>query len=109
MLAAGTTSTNEDGNALNISGRGKVESSQQVFHYVYASVSGNFTITARLDGVDFAGGASNQARAGLLLTPDIAATGNALLYGSTILGGNGVYAPQRPHRGRLRTPTAPSL
>jgi pectate lyase len=91
-LAAGTTSTNEDGNALHISGRGKVESSQQVFHYVYASVSGNFTITARLDSVEFAGGTSNQARAGLLLTPDISATGNSLLYGSSILGGNGVYA-----------------
>jgi hypothetical protein len=96
VLAAGTTSTNDDGNALNISGRGKVESTQQVFHYVYASVSGNFTITARLDGVDFAGGTSNQARAGLLLTPDITATGNALIYGSTILGGNGVFA--RSHR-----------
>jgi pectate lyase len=92
VLAAGNTSTNDDGNALNISGRGKVESAQQVFHYVYATVSGNFTITARLDGVDFAGGTSNQARTGLLLTPDISATGNALLYGSTILGGNGAFA-----------------
>jgi pectate lyase len=96
VLAAGTTTTNDDGNALNITGRGKVESTQQVFHYVYASVSGDFTITARLDGVDFAGGTSNQARAGLLLTPDISATGTALIYGSTILGGNGAYA--RSHR-----------
>jgi pectate lyase len=92
VLAAGTTTTNEDGNALNISGRGKVESAQQVFHYVYASVTGNFTITARLDGVDFAGGTSNQARAGLLMTPNLAATGNALIYGSTIYGGNSVFA-----------------
>jgi pectate lyase len=96
VLAAGTTTTNDDGNALNITGRGKVESTQQVFHFVYASVSGDFTITARLDGVDFAGGTSNQARAGLLLTPDISATGTALIYGSTILGGNGAFA--RSHR-----------
>jgi pectate lyase len=85
VLAAGTTTTNEDGNALNISGRGKVESTQQVFHFVYASVSGDFTMTARLDGVDFAGATSNQARTGLLLTPDIAATGNALVYGSSMV------------------------
>ena len=77
-FAAGSHSTNETGNAVNISGRGKVESTQQVFHYVYASVTGDFVFTARLDGVDFAGLASNQGRVGLLLTPDITATGNEL-------------------------------
>ncbi len=39
-------------------------------------------MTARLDGVDFAGLASNQGRAALLLTPDITATGTTLVYGS---------------------------
>jgi pectate lyase len=83
-FAAGTHSTNESGDALNISGRGKVESQQQVFHYVYTQITGDFVMTARLDGVDFAGFTSNQGRTGLLLTPDIAATGNALVYGSSI-------------------------
>jgi pectate lyase len=91
VFAAGSTSTNETGDALNISGRGKVESTQQVFHFVYASVSGDFTITARLDGADFAGLTSNQGRAGLLLTPDLTATGNALIYGSSVLGADANY------------------
>jgi hypothetical protein len=38
IFAAGATSTNETGDALNISGRGKVESTQQVFHYVYTPI-----------------------------------------------------------------------
>lgn len=83
-LAAGTHSTNEAGDALNISGRGKFESTAQVFHYVYTKLKGDFVFTARLDGVDFGGLASNQGRAALLLTPDIATTGTAFVYGSTM-------------------------
>ena len=64
IFAGGSTSTNENGDALNISGRGKFESAAQVFHFVYASVTGDFMFTARVDGVDFAGLASSQARAG---------------------------------------------
>ncbi len=84
IFAAGSHSTNEAGDALNISGRGKVESQQQVFHFVYTEISGDFVMTARLDGVDFAGFLSNQGRAALLLTPDVTASGNALVYGSSI-------------------------
>jgi pectate lyase len=83
-LAAGTHSTNEAGDALNISSRGKVESSQQVFHFVYTKIHGDFVFTARLDGVDFAGLTSNQGRAALLLAPDIAATGTGFIYGSSM-------------------------
>jgi len=83
-LAAGTHSTNEAGDALNISGRGKVESTNQVFHYVYTRLTGDFVFTARLDGVDFAGFTSNQGRAALLLTPDITATGTNLVYGAAM-------------------------
>jgi pectate lyase len=83
-IAAGTHSTNEAGDALNISGRGKVESTQQVFHYVYTKITGDFVFTARLDGVDFAGLTSNQGRAALLLTPDITATGTNFIYGSAM-------------------------
>ena len=91
--AAGTHSTNGTGDALNISGRGKVESSQQVFHYVYTRITGDFVMTARLDGVDFAGLVSNQGRTGLLLTPDITATGNSLVYGSSVLTAAAVTQP----------------
>ncbi|HEU5134008.1 MAG TPA: chitobiase/beta-hexosaminidase C-terminal domain-containing protein [Steroidobacteraceae bacterium] len=91
IFAAGSTSTNETGDALNISGRGKFESAAQVFHYVYASVTGDFTFTARVDGVDFAGLASSQARTGLLLTPDVTQTGTALIYGGTMIVGDGTY------------------
>jgi len=91
IFAGGSTSTNETGDALNISGRGKFESAAQVFHFVYASVSGDFTFTARVDGVDFAGLASSQARTGLLLTPDVTQTGTALIYGGTMIVGDGTY------------------
>jgi len=40
-FAAGSHSTNESADALNISGRGKVESQQQVFHYVYTQITGD--------------------------------------------------------------------
>ena len=89
ILAAGSTSTNENGDAVNITGRGKFESSAQVFRFVYASVSGDFVMTARLDGVDFAGLASSQARVGLLLTPDFTQTGTNLIYGGTMVVGDG--------------------
>ena len=92
ILAAGSQSTNEAGDALNISGRGKVESTQQVFHYVYTPISGDFVMTARLDGVDFAGFLSNQARTGLLLTPDVTQVGNALIYGSSIYNATPSFA-----------------
>jgi pectate lyase len=89
ILAGGSTSTNENGDAVNISGRGKFESSAQVFRFVYANVSGDFVMTARLDGVDFAGLASSQARVGLLLTPDFAQTATNFIYGGTMVVGDG--------------------
>ncbi len=89
IFAGGSTSTNENGDAVNISGRGKFESAAQVFRFVYASVSGDFVFTARLDGVDFAGLASSQARVGLLLTPDFTQTATNLIYGGTMVVGDG--------------------
>jgi pectate lyase len=91
IFAAGSTTTNENGDAVNISGRGKFESTAQVFRFVYATVSGDFVMTARLDGVDFAGLASNQARVGLLLTPDFTQTGTNFIYGGTMVVGDGTY------------------
>ena len=91
IFANGSTSTNENGNAVNVSGRGKFESTAQVFRFVYASVTGDFTFTARLDGVDFAGLASNQARVGLLFAPDLTTTGTNFLYGGGMVVGDGTY------------------
>jgi len=89
--AAGSTSTNENGDAVNVSGRGKFESTAQVFRFVYAPVTGNFTFTARLDGVDFAGLASSQARVGLLFAPDLTTTGTNFIYGGAMVVGDGTY------------------
>ena len=91
IFAAGTTTTNENGDAVNISGRGKFESGNQVFRYVYTSVTGDFTFTARLDGVDFAGLESSQARVGLMLAPDLATTATNFLYGGPMVVGDGSY------------------
>jgi len=96
--AQGTHSTNEDGTALNISSRGKVESTQQVFHFVYASVTGDFVMTARLDGFDFGGLVSNQGRTGLLLTPDLVPTGNNFVYASSTLATTSPVSFLRTHR-----------
>lgn len=95
-LSVGLTTTNENGDAVNISGRGKFESANQVFRFVYASVTGDFVMTARLDGVDFAGGASNQGRAALLFTPDFTQIGNNFIYGSVAAAADGTY--RRGHR-----------
>lgn len=91
IFAAGTTTTNENGDAVNISGRGKFESGNQVFRFVYASISGDFVMTARLDGVDFAGITSNQnqARVGLFFTPDFTQTANNMIYGGSMVVGDG--------------------
>lgn len=96
--AQGTHSTNEDGNALNISSRGKVESGQQVFHFVYANVTGDFVMTARLDGFDFGGLVSNQGRTGLLLTPDLTPTANNFIYASSTLAATSPVSFLRTHR-----------
>ena len=50
---------------------------------------GDFVLTARLDGVDFAGLASSQARVGLLFTPDFTQTGTNFIYGGTMVVGDG--------------------
>jgi pectate lyase len=89
VFAAGSTSTNENGDAVNLSGRGKFESAAQVFRFVYASVTGDFVLTARLDAVDFAGLASSQARVGLLLSPDFTQTGANFIYGGSMVLGDG--------------------
>ena len=91
IYAGGSTTTNENGDAVNITGRGKFESGAQVFRYVYASITGDFTFTARLDGVDFAGLASSQARVGLLLVPDLTTTSTNFLYGGPMVVGDGSY------------------
>ena len=91
IFAAGTTTTNENGDAVNITGRGKFESGAQVFRFVYTSIAGDFVMTARLDGVDFAGITSNQgqARVGLFFTPDFTQTANNLIYGGSMVLGDG--------------------
>ena len=91
IFAAGSTTTNDNGDAVNISGRGKFESVAQVFRFVYASVTGDFVMTARLDGVDFAGLASSQARVGLLFTPDVTQTGTNFIYGGAMMVGDGTH------------------
>lgn len=91
IYAAGSTSTNDSGDAVNLSGRGKFESGAQVFRFVYASVAGDFVMTARVDGVDFAGLTSTQARAGLLFSPDLSATGSDFIYGGTMIVADDTY------------------
>ena len=67
--AAGVYTISE--NAINLTGKGKFASNEQTYALVYREITGDFTITVRLNSYASSGKNNNQARAGLLFTPDI--------------------------------------
>ncbi|KAA6345069.1 Pectate trisaccharide-lyase [termite gut metagenome] len=75
---------------ITMNGKGKFESGKQSFTFVYQEISGDFVITAKLNSFTNAT-SSNQAEAGLLLTPDISKEDGQFIYGFGGKGGNGVY------------------
>jgi pectate lyase len=87
--AAGGTSV-IDGVAT-LTGSGKFESTAQSFRYYYTAISGDFTLTARLES--FTGASSNQGWAGLLMAPSLEGTlnGSALLYAAAVMRGDSSY------------------
>lgn len=84
----GKVGLTDDQTSLAIEGEGKLESKAQSFTYVYKEISGNFTMTAQLMFYN-ATNISNQSIAGLLLTPDVNATGNNFLFALSGKGGDG--------------------
>jgi hypothetical protein len=100
ILAGGSTSPTKMATAVNISGRGKFESSAQVFRFVYANVSGDFVMTARLDGVDFRGPRKQPGSRRSAAHPDFTQTATNFIYGGTMVVGDGSIAAHRSHRGR---------
>jgi pectate lyase len=68
--AGGVYSILNDG-SLSLSGKGKLESGNQVYTLVYREITDDFTLTAQLNSYTSSGKNNNQARAGLLLTSDI--------------------------------------
>jgi pectate lyase len=89
--ANGQSVVGEAGDAVTITSHGRFESADQAFHFVYASVEGDFTITARVDELDWGALQNTTARAGVLLTPDRTAVGTDFVYGGAMLRGSGDY------------------
>lgn len=81
-------SFNLSGGAITLTGKGKFESGAQTFAYVYRKLSGNFTVTVRLDSYTTAS-TSNQSEAGVLLTDNAASSGTAFIHALCGRGGNG--------------------
>lgn len=77
--AAGAYSVS--GGTLTLTGVGKYESGGQTFAYVYREITGDFEMTVRVDSYTAIKADSNQALAGILITPDITVTGNYFVHG----------------------------
>lgn len=89
--ADGSATANEAGDAVTITGQGKFESGGQQFHFVHTEVTGDFTITARLDEVDFAGVTNGQGRVGVLFAPDLTTAATDFLYAGAMVVADGTY------------------
>lgn len=72
LLSNGTTAATAvcNGGQLTLTACGKFESTTQTFGFVYREVTGNFVATAQVDSFT-ALKETNQALAGLLVTPDV--------------------------------------
>jgi hypothetical protein len=68
------------GGILTLTGKGKWESSDQSFTYLYMQKTGDFTATVRVQNYTTTAAANNAGQAGLLLTSDITQTGNNFLH-----------------------------
>lgn len=76
---AATPSVFGSGHTLTITACGKFESGTQTFGYVYREVTGDFVATVQIDAFS-PQKESNQALAGLMVTPDITAASGDLLH-----------------------------
>lgn len=75
---------------LTLTAQGKFESGTQTFGYVYRKVTGDFVATVTVESYQTPG-TSNQSLAGLMLTPDIAPTGNDFLHVMAAAGPGDTY------------------
>jgi hypothetical protein len=68
-----------NGSEITITGKGKFESNDQSFTFVYQEVTGDFVMTAKINSyADGKGDGSSQA--GLMIVPDITATANDFIH-----------------------------
>lgn len=89
--ATASTSLGQDG-AITITGTGKMESGKQAMAYVYRTIEGDFTIAAKLSSAIFNVEKNlTQAHVGLMLTPDISASGTELLYATASYAADSKY------------------
>jgi pectate lyase len=110
---SGGSCTSNGSEIITLTGKGKFESSAQVFTFVYQKISGDFVITAKLDSYDRNNTSNpNQGVAGLLFTTDIGATGKNFIHALAGKGGDGYYYSHRldadsaADRKKLNDPTS---
>jgi pectate lyase len=87
--SVGVGSYTPNGNEITISGRGKLESGNQSFTFVYREVTGDFEITAKVNSYINGRSGQNSSQAGLMFTPDITVTGTDFIHA---LAGKGAEA-----------------
>lgn len=76
--------------SIQVTAKGKLESGLQSFYFIYRELTGDFEMTVRLDSYS-SQGASNQAIAGLMLTPRITDVGGSdFLHALSAKGGKSV-------------------
>ena len=100
--ASGTIALSGDKQVLTMTGTGSINTSGQIFNFVYLPVSDDFTMTVKINSVDWVSTASNASRAGIIgisqtgiikgtdgtLTSDSTTiTGASLAYGATAVRG----------------------
>ena len=101
--AAGVYTLLDDG-SISLAGKGKFTSGEQTYVLVYREITGDFTITVRLNSYTPSDKNGNQARAGLLFTSDLAAGTPYVIGGKA---GDGKYYVTKPGNSRKEL-TAPS-
>lgn len=114
LLSNGTTPATAvcDGSRLTLTACGKFESGAQSFGFVYREVTGDFVATAQVDSFS-ALKETNQALAGLLVTPDVTtASGGDFIHAMAARSLSGFYYSNRSeaagkgNKGALGAPDA---
>lgn len=76
---------------VSITACGKFESGAQTFGFVYRLITGDFVMTAVVESYESTKTSGNQSLAGIMLTPDIAASATAFLHTMVAAGPASAY------------------
>ncbi|GHV82508.1 hypothetical protein AGMMS49991_10660 [Spirochaetia bacterium] len=91
--ANGSVSYNADTQSLSVSGTGAINTTGQVFSFVYTETSGDFTMTVELSSITWGQAGNNAGRVGIIAIPKTTPissvpTDNTLLFGGAAIRGD---------------------